>query len=1734
MTHAWRHRVKHLWRPLPFVALLLLAVVVPAATAPTAAPAASVRGQSVTRLPDGRWLLLGGEARRGVRDTAELRSADGGVTVLAGPLGTPRAWHTATVLPDGTVLVLAGVNAAGDPLGAPEVFDPATGRFEPVSLKALAPRAHHTATLLTDGTLLIAGGVSAGGVRTDAQVVDPVRGTVVATSRPLTGARRSHEARLLPDGTVMLWGGRDAAGHPRQDGEVFDPQQGTFVAIGTPIARSSLAPELAGAVPEDGATDVPLESVIALRFSKPVRVETVTPLTVLLTGPHGLEPAHVVAAEGGALVFVTPRAPLAAGTAYTVSINGVRDDAAFLVPPTAVRFTTTAQAPAHGHEGPAGKALESSGHDHGAQGHHDEHASLAERDDFEWKGERRNGRPYSRWQSLLPLQAPAGVTALAGQVLRLNGQPLADVTIRVGYRSARTDATGRFLVQNLHAGYPTMDIEGATASRPGRTYGHFAVGVDIDAGQTNVLPYTIWMPLIDTAHATRLPVPTRREVVATTPRIPGLEVHVPAGVVLQTADGPLTSITLTRIPVDRPPFPLPEGAKFSFTPQTHSAVVQRPDGSPSATGVRFIMPNVEGLAAGTRVDLWTYDTSQRWYRYGQGTVSKDGTQIVPDRGVEFHAVTCYFILGGDPGAVASIIGGARDGDPVDLATGLFLYEKVDLVVDDVIPIVISRHYRQGDTNQGVRAFGLNFQIAYQMFLTGDASTYSYADLNLADGGKVRFTRISAGTGYADAVMEHTATPTRFYKARLTWNPAHGWEIAFKDGTVYEFIVGNPGSMLTAIRDRHGNRLTVARPFGVVHNLLFARIVSPNGRWVDVTWDGQWRITQVRDHAGRTVSYTYDGASRLASVTDAQGGVTSYTYNTNVQMLTVTDPKGITYLTNTYAAGTGASRLTSQTQADGTTYQFAYTTDATGKVIQTDVTDPRGTVRRVTFNSAGYPLTDTRALGQAEQQTTTYVRQAGSSLVTSVTDALGRVTAYTYDTVGNVTTVTRLSGTSDAVTTTYTYEPTFNQVASVTDPLGHTTSLTYDSAGNLTTITDPLSHATTITYNGAGQPVTVTNAVGQTVSLGYDQGDLATVTDPLGNVTTRFTDAVGRLVAVTNALGQRTRYTYDALNQVTAITDAVAGVTQLGYDGNGNLTSVTDARGNATTYAYSNMDRVTTRTDPLTRAETYGYDANGNPTGFTDRKSQVSSTTYDRLNRPLLVTYADGSTTAYTWDAGNRLTQLVDSVAGTLTRTYDGLDRLTQETTPQGTISYTYDAASRRATMTVAGQPTVTYTYDTANRLTGITQGTATIGFAYDNADRRILLTLPNGTSTEYGYDAASRLTGLTYKAGTTTLGTLTYAYDAAGARTTVGGTWARTGQPAAVASATYNAANHQVTFGGTTLTYDLNGNLTSDGTTTYTWNARNQLVSITGPVAASFVYDGAGRRQTKTIAGTTTSFLHDGSNPVQEQSGAALANLLTGLGIDEYFVRTDGAGAQTFWTDALGSTVALTDATATVAVSYTYEAFGATAISGTTGNGYDYTGRESDPMGLKYYRARYYHPRFQRFLAEDPIGLLAGDPNFYAYVQNAPLTFVDPFGLDKECAGAEISNSSLLQVATDAAAGFGDGVSLGTTRSLRTFAGINGRIRMNCGLYRASEAMGAGWMVALNIVGAATGYEFKIGKNWRIAPWGNRTGDPYGSYPHYHRRGAPGADSKTPPGQGIGRHRPFEPSQHDRWWGDRF
>jgi RHS repeat-associated protein len=661
------------------------------------------------------------------------------------------------------------------------------------------------------------------------------------------------------------------------------------------------------------------------------------------------------------------------------------------------------------------------------------------------------------------------------------------------------------------------------------------------------------------------------------------------------------------------------------------------------------------------------------------------------------------------------------------------------------------------------------------------------------------------------------------------------------------------------------------------------------------------------------------------------------------------------------------------------------------VVSTVLVDPRGKPTTYQFNGRSFLTGVTNALGQ----TITYTRDAATNQVLSVTDPLGRVTAFAYDASGNVTSVTDPANN----VRTFAYESTFNKVTSATDPLGHVTQFAYDAQGNLTTVTDALGHATQIAYNGVGQPVSTTDALGNVTQFSYNtQGDLATVTDPLGNASSREYDQVSRLVRQTDPRGKATTFSYDVLNQLTILTDPLGAKTGFTYDGNGNLLTVTDPRGGTITYAYDSMDRVTTRTDPLGQPETYTVDLAGNVTSVQDRKLQTTTFTYDALSRRSVTTYADGSTVTATYDAGGRLTALADSVAGTISWTYDVLDRVTTETTPRGTVSYTYDAAGRRTTMTVAGQSPVGYTYDNADRLLTIAKDTLTATYAYDNANRRTALTLPNGVTTNYSYDLASRLTGLTYVGPGGPLGDLTYTYDAAGNRVGVDGSWARLLLPDAISTASYDAANRQLTFGGKTMTFDANGSLTAltEGgqTTTYTWNARDQLASLTGPgVAGSFVYDGTGRRMQKTVGGFATGFQYDSEDVVVEVTGGTEAFYLQGLDIDEPLARIDPGGASCYLADSLGSSMALTDGSGAVTTVYTYEPFGRiTATGPASQNPFQFTGRETDWADHYYYRARYYNATTGRFLSEDPLDL-SGGLNLYSYALNNPITLIDPLGL---------------------------------------------------------------------------------------------------------------------------------------------
>jgi RHS repeat-associated protein len=281
----------------------------------------------------------------------------------------------------------------------------------------------------------------------------------------------------------------------------------------------------------------------------------------------------------------------------------------------------------------------------------------------------------------------------------------------------------------------------------------------------------------------------------------------------------------------------------------------------------------------------------------------------------------------------------------------------------------------------------------------------------------------------------------------------------------------------------------------------------------------------------------------------------------------------------------------------------------------------------------------------------------------------------------------------------------------------------------------------------------------------------------------------------------------------------------------------------------------------------------------------------------------------------------------------------------------------------------------------------------DVTGRRTTLTLPNGVVASYSYDAASQLTGINYQGGALAPANLAYGYDLAGRRTSMSGSLASAQLPAAVSSAVYNANNQLTQWGSTVMTYDANGNTLTDGRNSYVWDARNRLASADNN-AAAFAYDPLGRRVSRTLLSTTTNYLYDGANAVEEQVGGSVtANMLTG-GVDEHFQRTDGTGSYSYLTDALGSTVGLTNSTGTSVEQYSYSPYGSQSATGSNANPYTFTGRESgDGLGINYYRARYYNPVTGRFLSEDPIGFAGSGPNLYEYAEDNSISFNDPYGL---------------------------------------------------------------------------------------------------------------------------------------------
>jgi RHS repeat-associated protein len=337
---------------------------------------------------------------------------------------------------------------------------------------------------------------------------------------------------------------------------------------------------------------------------------------------------------------------------------------------------------------------------------------------------------------------------------------------------------------------------------------------------------------------------------------------------------------------------------------------------------------------------------------------------------------------------------------------------------------------------------------------------------------------------------------------------------------------------------------------------------------------------------------------------------------------------------------------------------------------------------------------------------------------------------------------------------------------------------------------------------------------------------------------------------------------------------------------------------------------------------------------------------------------------------------------------------------------TYDALGRLASRRVAGAGAETFGYDAIGRLTSHTNDLGTFALSYLGQTRQITSRALAGSTlaTSWGYlpNSGDRRLASIDNTGLTSDQYSNFAFTTTAENFIMGTTEssdaATVYPPTASQTAAYNNLNQLTNLSGQTLTYDADGNLLSDGTRNYAWDAENRLVTITYPsqpgTETSFVYDGLSRRTSITsIAGVATSYLWCGSRICQARNSS-------GATTREYYAEGEyvpASPAQPYYygADQIG-TVRRVFASTTSAPTYAYDPYGQPLQGTVPVTDFSYAGMfYNADSGLYLTQFRAYDPVASRWLSRDLIGE-SGDSaaNLYRYVQDNPVSFADFVGLD--------------------------------------------------------------------------------------------------------------------------------------------
>ncbi len=495
---------------------------------------------------------------------------------------------------------------------------------------------------------------------------------------------------------------------------------------------------------------------------------------------------------------------------------------------------------------------------------------------------------------------------------------------------------------------------------------------------------------------------------------------------------------------------------------------------------------------------------------------------------------------------------------------------------------------------------------------------------------------------------------------------------------------------------------------------------------DYSSDG--RLTGISDSIGVFQQITYDEIGNVTSTTNGEGETAYYTYDDSGRVLSVTisrEENGEKLEFTSYYSYNAAGDIVQSVDNAGNTIHYEY--DINGN--NTAVVDSKGRRFTYEYDTSGNMTKATYPDGTFEL----FAYDANDNNV-STTSRSGLTTEIAYDKLNRPVKMTYPDGTTEE----YEYDANGN-VISITDYSGATTTYTYDSCNRNTSITDAYGNTTKFSYDSFGKLIRITDAWGCYVQYEYDyNGNITNIGYQVGYYEYAQYDARNRMIMRADGFYNKSHYEYDDADRLIKVTDPYGNSYSYEYDPNGNLRSVTDPENHVTSYEYDEIGRLIKATNALGKTMEYTYDECGNLISSSDYSGVVTYYSYDLMDR-LVEKKVGEDVTSYTYDDIGLLLSVTNK-NGTVSYNYDDYNRLIAKTDERGvTISYGYDSIGRYTSINNGFEDTI-YEYDLLGRLTSVTDcdGEKTT-YEYNNIGDITYITYPNGIKLKYEYSLNHRL-----------------------------------------------------------------------------------------------------------------------------------------------------------------------------------------------------------------------------------------------------------------------------------------------------------------------------------------------------------------------------------------------------------